>query len=336
MKINPDGTSRPETEQERIERVKTAMANIEARKDDPHGLRPETVVSSAYPSTEHDFANGQEVTYRDRDARVIGVQGPYVYIRYVDTRTQHRVPAADLFRKPVYIPGSADLKRAMTDSEYAPFEIGETVVAIGDVHVGGKVIGERPKAGETLIEGYEGTRKWVRTDTLVRAAVQSRQEAAARFAEAIINAPRKAPLKVGIKRLTETAMIPAQARHGDAGYDLHADEDATLYRGGRRLISTGLAVAIPLGYVGLIMPRSGLANKAGIDILGGVIDAGYRGEVKVILQSHDGAAGFAIKRGDRIAQLVVQPVEAVEFEEGELPPSERAEGGFGSTGTGTR
>lgn len=138
---------------------------------------------------------------------------------------------------------------------------------------------------------------------------------------------------IDIQRLDPGATIPAQAKSSDAGYDLCASEAGTVNVGGRRLIGTGIAVAIPEGYVGYIKPRSGLANKRGINILGGVIDAGYRGEVKVILHNTDRNFPFTYREGDRIAQLVVQPVMDVQWREvTALPESERALGGFGSTG----
>ena len=128
--------------------------------------------------------------------------------------------------------------------------------------------------------------------------------------------------------------MPARAREHDAGLDLYAAEAVTIEPGARALISTGIALAIPLGYAGFVLPRSGLALRHGITQLNtpGLIDSGYRGEVKVLLVNHDRAAA-AIARGDRIAQLVIQRVEPAELVEvDELPPSDRGAGGFGSTG----
>jgi dUTP pyrophosphatase len=139
--------------------------------------------------------------------------------------------------------------------------------------------------------------------------------------------------EVPIKRLDHEAVIPSQAKASDAGYDLCALEGYELYAGERAPFRTGLAVAIPEGYVGYIKPRSGLAARHGIDVLAGVIDAGYRGEVLVLLINTDQNHSFTVAAGDRIAQLVIQPVAQVTFREViELPESERAFGGFGSTG----
>ena len=128
--------------------------------------------------------------------------------------------------------------------------------------------------------------------------------------------------------------MPARAREHDAGLDLYAAEAVTIEPGARALVPTGIALAIPPGYAGFVLPRSGLAFRHGVTQLNapGLIDAGYRGEVKVLLVNHDRAAA-AIARGDRIAQLVVQRVEPAELiEVDELPPSDRGAGGFGSSG----
>jgi dUTP diphosphatase len=128
--------------------------------------------------------------------------------------------------------------------------------------------------------------------------------------------------------------MPARAREDDAGLDLHAAQAVTIEPGARVLVPTGIALAIPPGYAGFVLPRSGLALRQGITALNtpGLIDAGYRGEVKVLLINHDRAAA-TIARGDRIAQLVIQRVEPAELVEvDELPPSDRDIGGFGSTG----
>ena len=128
--------------------------------------------------------------------------------------------------------------------------------------------------------------------------------------------------------------MPARAREHDAGLDLYAAEAVTIEPGARALVPTGIALAIPPGYAGFVLPRSGLAFRHGVTQLNapGLIDAGYRGEVKVLLVNHDRAAA-AIARGERIAQLVVQRVEPAELiEVDELPPSDRGAGGFGSSG----
>lgn len=129
--------------------------------------------------------------------------------------------------------------------------------------------------------------------------------------------------------------VPAYARPGDAGLDLYAVEDVTIGPGGRAVVGTGLAVAIPDGHVGLVHPRSGLAARHGVTIVNapGTIDSGYRGEIKIILLNTDRDAAVEIVRGDRIAQLVVQAVVAVTvIPVGSLDGSDRGDGGFGSTG----
>jgi dUTP pyrophosphatase len=140
--------------------------------------------------------------------------------------------------------------------------------------------------------------------------------------------------RVLVRRLDRDLPLPARAREDDAGLDLYAAQTVTIAPGERVLIPTGIALAIPAGYAGLVLPRSGLALRHGLTLLNtpGLIDAGYRGEVKVLVVNHDRAAA-TIARGDRIAQLVIQRVEpAVLLEVDELPPSERGAGGFGSTG----
>jgi dUTP pyrophosphatase len=143
-------------------------------------------------------------------------------------------------------------------------------------------------------------------------------------------------LEVPVTRLDPRLSLPAYARAGDAGADLLAAENATLEpNGGRALVATGLAVAIPAGYAGFVQPRSGLALRHGVTCLNtpGIIDSGYRGELKVLLVNTDPTEPFEVTRGERIAQLVVQRVEHVQFVEvSELPETERGSGGFGSTG----
>jgi dUTP pyrophosphatase len=139
-----------------------------------------------------------------------------------------------------------------------------------------------------------------------------------------------------LRRLDPELPVPAHARPGDAGADLVAREDAYLAPGGGRvLIPTGMAIALPPGFAGFVQPRSGLALKHGVTVLNspGLIDSGYRDELKVVLVNTDPTEGYQVQRGDRIAQLVVQPVVTCAFEVVEqLPESSRGVGGFGHTG----
>ncbi len=142
------------------------------------------------------------------------------------------------------------------------------------------------------------------------------------------------PMEIPLKRLDPGLPVPAHAHSGDGGTDLHAAVAVHLAPGQRSTVATGVAVAIPEGYAGLVVPRSGLAHRSGVGVVNapGLIDSGYRGEIAVILVNHGGEA-VDIDRGDRIAQLVVVPVAEQEFiEVVDLPPSPRGEGGFGSTG----
>ena len=143
-------------------------------------------------------------------------------------------------------------------------------------------------------------------------------------------------LAVPIVRLDTDLPVPTYAREGDAGVDLFASESAHLAAGGgRALIPTGIAIALPHGYAGFVQSRSGLALKHGVIVLNtpGLIDSGYRDELRVILVNTDPSSDYDVHRGDRIAQLVVQKVEHVGFDVvDELPPSERGLGGFGHSG----
>ncbi|MBT5753448.1 MAG: dUTP diphosphatase [Acidimicrobiaceae bacterium] len=144
-------------------------------------------------------------------------------------------------------------------------------------------------------------------------------------------------LNIPVVRADADLELPAHATPGDAGVDLRASADVTIAaRGGRALVPTGISIAIPDGYAGFIQPRSGLAYKHGVTVLNtpGLIDSGYRGELKVLLINTDPTTDFEVVRGERIAQLVIQAYEEVNFEEVQnLPDSERGLGGFGSTGT---
>lgn len=142
-------------------------------------------------------------------------------------------------------------------------------------------------------------------------------------------------MRIEVQLLDPEMELPSYAKPGDAGLDLRSRVEMKLEPGMRALVPTGIAVAIPTGYVGLVHPRSGLAIKSGISMVNtpGTIDSGYRGEISVILINHDREETFEIKRGDRIAQLVIQQVEVAELVPvKELPLSERGEGGFGSSG----
>jgi dUTP pyrophosphatase len=138
-----------------------------------------------------------------------------------------------------------------------------------------------------------------------------------------------------IRRLDPDVPLPAYAHPGDAGADLVAAEDVELAPGQRALVRTGLAIALPAGYAAFVHPRSGLAARHGVTLVNapGTVDAGYRGEIKVTLLNTDSEHPVSFKRGDRIAQLVIQRVERAVFHEVEvLPGSARGDGGFGSTG----
>jgi dUTP pyrophosphatase len=142
-------------------------------------------------------------------------------------------------------------------------------------------------------------------------------------------------MKVQIKRLDKDLSLPAYAHQGDAGLDLLAAEDVTLEPGQRAAVPTGIAIALPEGVAGFIHPRSGRALKEGLALANapGLIDSGYRGEIKVLVVNLDNRSPINIRRGDKIAQLVVQRVETADIEEvEELPGTARGEGGFGSTG----
>ena len=139
---------------------------------------------------------------------------------------------------------------------------------------------------------------------------------------------------IPVKVVDAALPLPSYARDDDAGLDLYAAETITLAPGARALVPTGIALAIPPGFAGLVLPRSGLALRHGVTVLNapGLIDAGYRGEVKALLVNH-GREAVTLSRGDRIAQLIVQRVERVTLTPvGDLAPSARGAGGFGSTG----
>ena len=141
---------------------------------------------------------------------------------------------------------------------------------------------------------------------------------------------------VQVRRLRADAVVPGRAYAGDAGFDLAACEHIEIEPGARAVVGTGIAVAIPPGHAGLVLPRSGLAARNGLSVVNspGLIDEGYRGEVKVILLNTDRSERFVVEPGMRIAQLVVVGVPNVELVDvHELPSSDRADGGLGSSGS---
>nr|WP_206611305.1 dUTP diphosphatase [Nocardioides yefusunii] len=151
------------------------------------------------------------------------------------------------------------------------------------------------------------------------------------------NSPRtaSASLDVRVVRIDEGLPLPSYAHPGDAGADLHTGVDVVLAPGERALVPTGVAIALPDGFVALVHPRSGLAARHGLSIVNtpGTVDSGYRGEIKVMLINHDPVEEICLQRGDRIAQLVVQRYERVRWVEVEtLDDTARGDGGYGSTG----
>ena len=143
------------------------------------------------------------------------------------------------------------------------------------------------------------------------------------------------PLSVAVQRLDPDLPLPATARNGDAGVDLYARENATIAaKGGRILMPTGLAIAVPLGFAGFVVPRSGLALKHGITLVNtpGIIDSGYRGELKVVMINTDPTVDYLVTRGDRVAQLLIQRIETIEWNEVDNLDGEDRGGGFGHSG----
>lgn len=152
-----------------------------------------------------------------------------------------------------------------------------------------------------------------------------------------VAAPATPTLEVLVRRLDPDLPVPRYAHPGDAGADLMSTVDVTLAPGERALVPTGLAIALPSGFVALVHPRSGLAARHGLSIVNtpGTVDSGYRGEIKVLLINHDPHESVVLARGERIAQLLIQRYETAAFVEvDELPGSVRGGGGYGSTGTG--
>ena len=143
-------------------------------------------------------------------------------------------------------------------------------------------------------------------------------------------------MRLAIRRLSSRACLPTQAHHGDAGFDLYALEAGTIPAGERAAVATGIAIELPERHAGLVLPRSGLAAEHGIALVNapGLIDQGYRGEVRVLLLNTDPRKDFSYRAGDRIAQLLITRVEVPDIVEvDELAETKRGEAGFGSTGT---
>ena len=143
------------------------------------------------------------------------------------------------------------------------------------------------------------------------------------------------PLSVAVQRLDPDLPLPATANNGDAGVDLYARENATIpAKGGRILMPTGLAIAIPLGFAGFVVPRSGLALKHGITLVNtpGIIDSGYRGELKVVMINTDPTVDYLVTRGDRIAQILIQRIETIDWNVVDSLDGEDRGGGFGHSG----
>ena len=143
------------------------------------------------------------------------------------------------------------------------------------------------------------------------------------------------PLQVAVQRLDPDLPLPGTAHNGDAGVDLYARENTMIPAGGGRvLMPTGLAVAIPLGYAGFVVPRSGMALKHGITLVNtpGIIDSGYRGELKVVIINTDPTIDYLVTRGDRVAQLLIQRIETIEWNEVNNLDGEDRGGGFGHSG----
>jgi dUTP pyrophosphatase len=138
---------------------------------------------------------------------------------------------------------------------------------------------------------------------------------------------------IKIKRLHPDATTPFRSNPSDAGADLFSTESFMIHPGERQVVGTGVALQIPEGFYGRVAPRSGLAAKHGVDVLAGVVDSSYRGEIKVVLLNTDRHNAFRVEKGDRIAQLIVETHFNFEFKEGDLNETERGGGGFGSTGT---
>ena len=142
-------------------------------------------------------------------------------------------------------------------------------------------------------------------------------------------------LSVAVQRLDPDLPLPATAHNGDAGVDLYARENATIpAKGGRILMPTGLAIAIPLGFAGFVVPRSGLALKHGVTLVNtpGIIDSGYRGELKVVMINTDPTVDYLVTRGDRIAQILIQRIETIDWNVVDSLDGEDRGGGFGHSG----
>ena len=140
-------------------------------------------------------------------------------------------------------------------------------------------------------------------------------------------------MNIKVKKTNVLAITPTRAFPTDAGADLYSVEDCSVGPQERKVVSTGICLEIPEGYYGRIAPRSGLAAKHGVDVLAGVVDSSYRGEIKVVVYNSDKNMPFYIEGGDRIAQIIIEDHFNLAFEEADVSESQRAAGGFGSTGS---
>ncbi len=233
----------------------------------------------------------------------------------------------------------ATVQRLQRHPAYRGRRVGGAVLtelehAAGERGLAHLVLTVRGGTGTERFYAHRGFRVDARLPARVKVAESDLRE------EVVMSKPLGEPVPAGgpdllVRRLDPDLPVPAYAHPGDAGLDLRARIDVSLAPGARAVVPTGVAVAVPDGHVGLVHPRSGLAARHGVGLVNapGTVDAGYRGEVRVVLVNLDPREPVTLRRGDRIAQLVVQPVETVRVVEVErLPGTPRGEGGFGSSG----
>ncbi|WIC89064.1 deoxyuridine triphosphatase [Arthrobacter phage Ottawa] len=315
MHLNPDGTTRPETEEERIARVKeresfrARLAKIQATAD-KYRMTPEErkdFLASTLPGA--DTLKDSTLSKLYTDYR------PTDRVLFTDAQGDHHSARVNGRNDDDILITIEDDDSSINGNTFYALTSNLIMVEKGSGH--GPAFEPAARHQPAELDAEE-----LFAGILIDRPAVLREQAAR----------KQAGIPVAIQRLHTDARIPTQAQHGDAGYDLHALHESSTSPGGRSIVGTGIAVAIPHGFVGYIKPRSGLAARHGIDVLGGVIDAGYRGEIKVILHN-TGDQMVHLGTGDRIAQLVIQPVASVAFAETDtLPDSDRAAGGFGSTG----